>query len=390
MTQQAIEQPGETVRVPWTLWIGLALWGVAHALLWVDVMQRGGVLMPYDVVTFDELPEPVGRIEQAGRWMAVNVTPVCWLAYLLVADGALTWLARRRAQPQLSSIRSRPNRFAIAWLTSIPVWCFFDWINFYWMDAWRYHGLPDVFTQRLLGYFLAFAAISPGMFMAAQFWQQMGLRRLRLAGPAPTAAWALTLGPPTVIVTVVMTLLLAGRGVAGPLDSQAFAVVTAGVLVGPAAAALLWRQPRETVAVLIGLSFLAWTLIARDPLSNLTLWVGLIYLLDPLNGRLGMPSLLRDWGAGRFGRTAALFAGGATCGLLWELWNYWALTKWTYHLPFLGRLEQWSYFEMPLLGFLGFLPFAAECWVVLNTILAGFAWLGLRVAERLPDEEAMF
>ena len=84
-----------------------------------------------------------------------------------------------------------------------------------------------------------------------------------------------------------------------------------------------------------------------------------------------------------------MFAGGATCGLLWEFWNYWAVAKWTYHLPFLGELARWRYFEMPLVGFLGFLPFAAECWVMLNVIIAGLGRLGLRVAEPLPDDAAV-
>ena len=53
-------------------------------------------------------------------------------------------------------------------------------------------------------------------------------------------------------------------------------------------------------------------------------------------------------------------AGGA-CGLLWEFWNYWAATKWTYTVPYLGGVKL---FEMPVLGFLGFPPFAVECWAM--------------------------
>ena len=75
--------------------------------------------------------------------------------------------------------------------------------------------------------------------------------------------------------------------------------------------------------------------------------------------------------------------------MLWEFWNYWAIAKWTYQLPFLGALEQYRYFEMPWVGFVGFLPFAAECWVVLNTIIAVLEKSRLRVAEPLPDEVAV-
>jgi hypothetical protein len=44
--------------------------------------------------------------------------------------------------------------------------------------------------------------------------------------------------------------------------------------------------------------------------------------------------------------------------LLWELWNFWAQSKWVYQIPFFDR---WRLFEMPLAGYLGFPPFAVEC-----------------------------
>jgi hypothetical protein len=78
-------------------------------------------------------------------------------------------------------------------------------------------------------------------------------------------------------------------------------------------------------------------------------------------------------------------AGGAVCGLLWEFWNYWALTKWTYHLPFLGATEQYKYFEMPLVGFLGFLPFGVECWVMWQLM----RWPLRGLVEGLPGDRQL-
>ena len=74
--------------------------------------------------------------------------------------------------------------------------------------------------------------------------------------------------------------------------------------------------------------------------------------------------MLRDWERGWYGRTLAALAGGLTCGFLWEFWNYWALAKWVYDLPFLGVTQHYKYFEMPLVGLLGFIPFGLECWVM--------------------------
>jgi hypothetical protein len=109
---------------------------------------------------------------------------------------------------------------------------------------------------------------------------------------------------------------------------------------------------------------IAAVILAATPVINYILWTSLVFLLDPINYWLGRPSMFRDWERGWYGRTLAAFAGGLFCGFLWEFWNYWALTKWTYHLPFLGSAEQYRYFEMPLPGLLGFIPFGIECWIM--------------------------
>jgi hypothetical protein len=54
--------------------------------------------------------------------------------------------------------------------------------------------------------------------------------------------------------------------------------------------------------------------------------------------------------------TAALF-----CGLFWEMWNYYSLARWEYSIPFVDRFK---IFEMPILGYAGYLPFGLECAVI--------------------------
>ena len=46
------------------------------------------------------------------------------------------------------------------------------------------------------------------------------------------------------------------------------------------------------------------------------------------------------------------------CGLCWETWNYHACAKWIYAVPYVHRFQIW---EMPLIGFAGYLPFGVEC-----------------------------
>ncbi len=46
------------------------------------------------------------------------------------------------------------------------------------------------------------------------------------------------------------------------------------------------------------------------------------------------------------------------CGLAWETWNYYAVAKWVYSVPWVQAFQIW---EMPVIGFAGYLPFGVEC-----------------------------
>ena len=63
--------------------------------------------------------------------------------------------------------------------------------------------------------------------------------------------------------------------------------------------------------------------------------------------------------------------------MIWEFWNYWAHTKWIYAVPILPEVR---IFEMPILGFGGFPPFAVECFVM---YVAVRRWLWAPVPRRV-------
>jgi hypothetical protein len=320
MPARAANLKGQTRGVPLTAVIGIMIIVLSEGFLVLDVLFRGGGVVPYEPVA-----TPDGILPTVARAVAQFLTPLCWTGLLFLLDGLL----HREIRGGCSPIRARPWRFSAIYLLSIPVWFVFDWVNFLYIDAWRYHGLPESFFIRHAGYFLAFGAICPGMFLIADIVQRKGLARLR--GPV------LDPGP---IVCILM--------------------------------------------VAIGGAMALYPFLVRDPIGSLTLWLGWFFLLDPINERMGAPSILGDWRQGWWGRTVSLMIGGAICGLLWEFWNYWAVAKWTYNLPFLGSLESISYFEMPAIGFLGFLPFALECWAMVQSILWIAYKLGLRRIEALP------
>jgi hypothetical protein len=103
-------------------------------------------------------------------------------------------------------------------------------------------------------------------------------------------------------------------------------------------------------------------------------WGSFVFLVEPWNRRHARRSFLRDLEAGEAGPLCRTLAAGLVCGMLWETWNFWARSKWIYTVPV---FEEMKLFEMPLLGFLGFPPFAVECVVLLRFLrawAAAHAW----------------
>jgi hypothetical protein len=96
-------------------------------------------------------------------------------------------------------------------------------------------------------------------------------------------------------------------------------------------------------------------------------WGFVVFLVEPWNRRHAERSFLRDLEAGDAGPLVRALAAGLVCGVLWETWNAWARSKWIYTVP---GVSGFKIFEMPLLGFLGFPPFAVECLAVTSFVEA--------------------
>lgn len=52
-----------------------------------------------------------------------------------------------------------------------------------------------------------------------------------------------------------------------------------------------------------------------------------------------------------------------TCGFFWEMWNMFSLARWSYAVPYVQR---YHIFEMPVVGYTGYLPFGLECMAVVT------------------------
>ncbi len=89
------------------------------------------------------------------------------------------------------------------------------------------------------------------------------------------------------------------------------------------------------------------------------MWLGLCLFLDPLNYLLDRPSVIQKVSTGKKSVMLRLWLSGIIMGFFWELWNYQAYPKWIYILSS-AYFPTIKLFAMPLVGYLGYLPFAAE------------------------------
>jgi hypothetical protein len=96
------------------------------------------------------------------------------------------------------------------------------------------------------------------------------------------------------------------------------------------------------------------------------LWVSPLALLLALPVLLGQRGLAHEVAVGDWRRAATWMFAALICGFFWELWNWHSLAKWVYTVP---GVERWHIFEMPLLGYAGYLPFGLECLIVTEAVM---------------------
>lgn len=233
--------------------------------------------------------------------------PFAWWSFILVMDSVNF---RRSGRSLLSS--SLKEFFLLSFF-SVSFWCVFELFNLR-LRNWSYHGLPTPLCERWLGYFVSYASVLPALMELEIFFSRI------LKGKN------LSLFPFKANSYILKSFLAAG-----------FACFLLP---------LLWPD-------------------FFFPL----VWICFIFLLEPVNYKLGNPSLIREVEEGRWTRFWSLVLSGLTAGILWEFWNYWAGSQWEYGLPYLdfGRI-----FQMPALGFTGFLPFALEAFAACSLFL--WAW----------------
>lgn len=96
------------------------------------------------------------------------------------------------------------------------------------------------------------------------------------------------------------------------------------------------------------------------------LWISPLLILICLQILMKETHIFSEMAAGDWRGAVAAALAAIVCGGFWEMWNYFSLAKWEYRIPHVNRFQ---IFEMPLLGYAGYLPFGLEC-VAIGDMLA--------------------
>lgn len=99
------------------------------------------------------------------------------------------------------------------------------------------------------------------------------------------------------------------------------------------------------------------------------LWVSPLIMIVCFQVLIGRSHLFMTLGRGDWQRMVCFSLSALICGFFWEMWNFFSLAKWQYSIPFVDAFE---IFEMPVLGYAGYLPFGLECAAAGDMVLGLF------------------
>ncbi|MBW1800884.1 MAG: hypothetical protein JRJ85_09145 [Deltaproteobacteria bacterium] len=117
---------------------------------------------------------------------------------------------------------------------------------------------------------------------------------------------------------------------------------------------------------------LAWPilLIAGAGLTGIGIWTDLLFpllwispllIFVTLQALTNDPHIFADLSRGDWRRLVCSALAALMCGFFWEMWNFYSLAQWKYSVPYVHRFP---IFEMPILGYAGYIPFGLECAVI--------------------------
>ncbi|CAK0751332.1 conserved membrane hypothetical protein [Gammaproteobacteria bacterium] len=248
----------------------------------------------------------------------VSFTPL-WLGYIATVN-AMTW--RRTG---FSLVTHHPKALAWLFLISSAFWWFFEYLNRF-VQNWYYQGI-EAYTpfEYFITESLQFSTVLPAV-----------LSTSLLLKSYPSFWWGLHSTRPVC-----------------PTQPRLLGVLT--LTVG--------------IFGLLGLGVFPKMLY---PL----VWIAPLILITSLQTIVRQRHVLSSVAQGDWCPIWLSALGGIICGFFWEMWNWHSgYPHWVYSVPWVQRFHL---FEMPLLGYAGYLPFGIEC-------LAIVQWLGFYEQVRLDQ-----
>lgn len=228
-----------------------------------------------------------------------------WLGYCLTID-ALVYSRKG------TSLLTRGWRKYIGlFLISAPAWWLFEVVNWR-LGNWHYVG-GEFFTPFQFWFWatLSFTTVIPAVFGTAELASTFNFLKRKWHGPA----------------------------IRGNRRTTVAFFATGLVMF-----ALMWVWPR------IFFPFV---------------WMSVYFILEPVNVWLGHRNMTQWTQRGDWRPVVALWTGVLITAFFWEMWNYFSYPKWIYIIPYANCCHL---FEMPILGYGGYLPFALELFALYHLV----------------------
>lgn len=287
-------------RLPWYAWAGAALNITCWVMSWARIGEWNGITLNGHTY-----------LDAHIHLWGYTFFPL-WFGFILVLDGLN--VARTGSSPLTRNWRS----FVLLFLLSMPFWWLFEILNLP-VQNWVYFFDHPIDTNTVNGWIeyhlyssICFSTVLPAVLEIAGILASFSALRPRLAPHDP--------GPKVKVSTAIILMLI-------------------GVV---------------CLVLPIFFPYYAFGLI----------WLGVAFLLDPINNLARTKSALGHLLAGDWRFYALLPLSALCCGFFWEMWNSLALPKWIYTIPLVESWRIPHFFEMPIIGYSGYLPFGVELFVM--------------------------
>lgn len=258
------------------------------------------------------------RPEQYTELVYFAFTPLWW-GFIILIDGLV--YSRSGGYSLMSK---KPKQFAIIIVTSVFAWFYFEYFNYFALGNWYYPNtmlIPSLsHTTMVLIYLVAYSTVWPAVFE----WYTLLQTFPKLSSKYANGPKVNLLGLPMLLIGLAVTVIM----------------------------------------VFIPYPFF-WAL-----------WIGPMLVFSGLLLMLNVPSPLSEIQKGNWSPLLLIALASLFNGFFWEMWNYGSThptnpitnpNYWVYDVPYVNVIHIFS--EMPLLGYLGYMPFGLMVWLI-------YIWIG--------------